>query len=173
MKTTSVVGTVKAQYIQNFSWMISEPSHLSNGIEKRAAKNVPGRNNIVMTAIAFIAELSCTAFKESLVVCTATSCMSLLRAMLTEASVWVIKPWSYFYFSTRISLNWKFFLPPLFGFSLFQGDSSHMLHSRRLASPTPRPHPSLTHLACRVSLRFLLKQLPAGVSLIWRAQWRP
>jgi hypothetical protein len=54
----SVHGTVKAQYTQNLSCITESFCHCSNGIENNAAKNVGGKNNIVMIATVFIALLS-------------------------------------------------------------------------------------------------------------------
>jgi len=51
---TTVIGTTQAQYRETFSgW-----SHPRQGMEKTAAKNVAGRNNMVRTAIVFIDEPS-------------------------------------------------------------------------------------------------------------------
>jgi hypothetical protein len=56
--TRSVVGTVKAQYIQNFLCVTFGASHFKEGTEKRAAKKAAERNAIVMTAMIFIADES-------------------------------------------------------------------------------------------------------------------
>lgn len=54
----TVKGTVKAQYIQNLSPTTSSLSQFKDGTANSVAKNVPGKNIIVITAITFIDELS-------------------------------------------------------------------------------------------------------------------
>lgn len=58
--TTPVTGNVTAQKIQNRFCTIGEEdaSQLKTGMEKSAAKKVPGRNAIVMKAIVFMEEES-------------------------------------------------------------------------------------------------------------------
>ena len=61
MNTSEVKGSAKAQYTQWFPLITSPPSSLSQsseGIAKTAARNVAGRNAMVMIAIVFMAELS-------------------------------------------------------------------------------------------------------------------
>jgi hypothetical protein len=56
--TASVIGIVNAQYTQNLLVTTVSIVHCREGMANRAARNVPGRNTIVMTAIVFMAELS-------------------------------------------------------------------------------------------------------------------
>lgn len=57
-RTTTVDGIVEAQYTQNLLVMIFGPPQSSDGTAKSAAKKVPGRKTMVMTAIIFIEPLS-------------------------------------------------------------------------------------------------------------------
>ncbi|TGJ79625.1 hypothetical protein E0Z10_g9126 [Xylaria hypoxylon] len=57
-KTNAVTSSVKTQYTQNRSVMTFIWSQRSDGIENSAAKKIPGRNAIVITAIVFIDAVS-------------------------------------------------------------------------------------------------------------------
>ena len=75
--TASVIGIVNAQYTQNLLVMTLSAVHCRDGTANKAARNVPGRNTIVMIAMVFMAELS-----------------SLARAamsMFVEASFWLMR----------------------------------------------------------------------------------
>lgn len=69
-KARAVLGSVNAQYTQKRSWITTDSFHWSDGTANRAAKKVPGRKAIVMTAIVFIDELSSL---DDLASCIATS----------------------------------------------------------------------------------------------------
>jgi hypothetical protein len=84
--TAKVIGIVNAQYTQNLSLTTLPPVHCNDGTAKRAAKNVAGRNTIVMTAIVFIEELSSTASLASLMFLSASSLASLASLMFAVAS---------------------------------------------------------------------------------------
>lgn len=57
-RPTRVDGIVNAQYTQKLLVTTFGPLQSSDGTAKSAAKKVPGRNTIVMTAIVFIEPLS-------------------------------------------------------------------------------------------------------------------
>ena len=56
--TASVIGTVMAQYTQNLLVTTLSAVHCREGTANKAARNVPGRNTIVIIATVFMAELS-------------------------------------------------------------------------------------------------------------------
>jgi hypothetical protein len=58
MKTMTVDGIAKAQYTQKLPVITSGPLQSSDGTANTAARKVPGRKIIVMTAIVFMEPLS-------------------------------------------------------------------------------------------------------------------
>jgi len=74
-KTIIVIGIVIAQYTQNLASIMSEPCPWNDGMEKRAARNVPGRNAMVIMATVFIDEPSRLLAAARLTAARASSCV--------------------------------------------------------------------------------------------------
>ena len=81
MKTSAVVGKVKAQYIQNLPDTMLSSSHRRVGTAKSAAKKVAGRKTMVMTAMIFIAELSLEAALASWMLANTSPRLTMLKIL--------------------------------------------------------------------------------------------
>lgn len=81
VRIAAVTEMVNIQYKANPSWMTLPgfSGNLTEGMARRAEKNVPGRNIMVMMATVFMEELSRLIASDSLRLLLASLCVSKLN----------------------------------------------------------------------------------------------